>query len=72
MTLAIILCFLWWSGTLIFAAWWSERRYQDGYQDGYSDAEAFAKIDSILRQHEWKGNADVQAAFERIFFGGEP
>ena len=72
MTLAIILCFLWWTGTLVFAFWWAERRYQDGYHEGYSDAEAFAKIDSILRQHEWKGNADVQAAFERIFFGGEP
>ena len=38
MTLAIILCFLLWSGTLVFAVWWSERRYQDGYHDGYQDA----------------------------------
>ncbi len=69
---ALIFSFLLWSGTIVLAYFWAERRYQDGYQDGYSDAEAFAKIDSILRQHEWKGNADVQAAFERIFFGGEP
>ena len=38
MTLAIILCFLWWTGTLIFASWWSERRFQDGYHEGYQDA----------------------------------
>ena len=62
MTLAIILCFLWWSGTLVFAFWWSERRYQDGYHDGYSDAE------------EWSQRSPgvSASASAETFFGGEP
>ena len=35
---ALVFSFLWWVGTLIFAFWWAERRYQDGYDDGYRDA----------------------------------
>ncbi len=58
MTLAIILCFLWWSGTLVFAVWWSERRFQDGYHEGYSDAE------------EWAQRSPGVSA--ETFFGGEP
>ena len=57
MTLAIILCFLWWSGTLVFAVWWSERRFQDGYHEGYSDAE------------EWVQRTTSTAG---DYFGGEP
>ena len=62
MTLAIILCFLLWSGTLAFAFWWSERRYQDGYHDGYSDAE------------EWSQRSPgvSASASAETFFGGEP
>ena len=60
MTLAIILCFLLWSGTLIFAAWWSERRFQDGYHEGYSDAE------------EWAQRSPGVSASAETFFGGEP
>ena len=68
MTLAIILCFTLWTATLLFAFWWSERRYQDGYHDGYSDAEAWAQRGYRLSEHEWKGGADGETAF----FGGEP
>ena len=60
MTLAIILCFLLWSGTLAFAVWWSERRYQDGYHEGYSDAE------------EWAQRSPGVSASAETFFGGEP
>ena len=60
MTLAIILCFLLWSGTLAFAVWWSERRYQDGYHDGYSDAEA------------WTQRSPGSSCGAETFFGGEP
>ena len=59
MTLAIILCFLWWTGTLIFAAWWSERRFQDGYHEGYQDACQW------IEDHT--GDIPVQS-----YFGDEP
>ena len=57
MTLAIIFCFTLWTATLVFAVWWSERRYQDGYHDGYSDAE------------EWAQRTTSTAG---DYFGGEP
>ena len=60
MTLAIILCFLWWAGTLIFAFWWAERRFQDGYHEGYSDAEV------------WTQRSPVASCGAETFFGGEP
>ena len=49
----------WWTGTLIFAAWWSERRFQDGYHEGYQDACQW------IEGHT--GNIPVQS-----YFGGEP
>ena len=62
MTLAIIFSFTLWSATLVFAFWWSERRYQDGYHDGYSDAE------------EWSQRSPgvSASASAETFFGGEP
>ena len=62
MTLAIILCFLLWSGTLVFAFWWAERRYQDGYHEGYSDAEEWAQ----------RSPGVSASASAETFFGGEP
>ena len=35
---ALIFSFLLWSGTIVLAYFWAERRYQDGYDDGYRDA----------------------------------
>ena len=59
MTLAIILCFLWWTATLVFAFWWAERRYRDGYHEGYQDACQWIE--------DRTGNTRVQS-----YFGDEP
>ncbi len=33
----LVISFLWWTGTMVFAFWWAERRFLDGYQEGYQD-----------------------------------
>ena len=49
-TVALIFSFVWWAATLIFAAWWAERRYRDGYEEGYRDARRGTAPDSHTDQ----------------------
>ena len=56
---ALIFSFLLWSGTLVFAFWWSERCYRDGYHEGYQDACQWIE--------DRTGNTRVQS-----YFGDEP